>query len=212
MTLLLIVVSVGERNIQRSKLLQKIASERHKIRHWMASRVGEHFCPDVGVCYWRAYTHIGITQIVASFWLFNLPPFFCASLFLSNPTELSVELRAGISRILSSILGGASYVLLLHRGVIRHFRWALPLNGAWRSVVVKALRCATSRTVSGSIPVGVTGFFSDIFPPDQTMALGSTQPLVKMSTRNVPGGKGGRCVKLTTYHHTVLPTWMSYIK
>jgi len=30
------------------------------------------------------------------------------------------------------------------------------------------------------------------------MALGSTQPLVKMSTRNIPGGKGGRCVRLTT--------------
>jgi hypothetical protein len=35
------------------------------------------------------------------------------------------------------------------------------------------------------------------------MALGSTQPLVKMSTRDVPGGKGGRCVNLTTYHHIV---------
>ena len=34
------------------------------------------------------------------------------------------------------------------------------------------------------------------------LALGSTQPLVKMSTRNIPGGKGGRCVRLTTYHHT----------
>jgi len=30
------------------------------------------------------------------------------------------------------------------------------------------------------------------------MALGSTQPLVKMSTRNIPGGKGGRCVRMTT--------------
>ena len=63
--------------------------------------------------------------------------------------------------------------------------------------------CATSRTVPGSIPGGVTGFFSDIFPSEQTMALGSTQPLVKMSTRNIPGGKGGRFVRLTTYHHTV---------
>jgi len=35
------------------------------------------------------------------------------------------------------------------------------------------------------------------------MALGSTQPLVKISTRNIPGGKGGRCVGLTSYHHTV---------
>ena len=35
------------------------------------------------------------------------------------------------------------------------------------------------------------------------MALGSTQTLVKMGTRNIPGGKGGQCVRLTTYHHTV---------
>ena len=60
------------------------------------------------------------------------------------------------------------------------------------------MRCATSRTVSGSIPGSVTGFFSDIFPSDRTMALGSTLPLLKMSTRNIPEGKGGRCVKLTT--------------
>jgi hypothetical protein len=58
--------------------------------------------------------------------------------------------------------------------------------------------CATSRTVPGSIPGGVTGFFSDIFLSDRTMALGSTQSLVKMSTRNIPGGKGGQCVRLTT--------------
>jgi hypothetical protein len=30
------------------------------------------------------------------------------------------------------------------------------------------------------------------------MALGLTQPLVKMRTRNIPGDKGGRCVRLTT--------------
>ena len=57
--------------------------------------------------------------------------------------------------------------------------------------------------VPGSIAGDVTGFFSDIFPSDQTMALGSTQPLVKMNTRNIPGGKSGRCLRLTTYHHTV---------
>jgi hypothetical protein len=37
-------------------------------------------------------------------------------------------------------------------------------------------RCATSRTVPGLIPDGVTGFFSDIFPSDRTVALGSTAP------------------------------------
>jgi hypothetical protein len=36
--------------------------------------------------------------------------------------------------------------------------------GAWSGVVVKALR--SSRTVPGSIPGRVTGFFSDIFPSD----------------------------------------------
>jgi hypothetical protein len=35
------------------------------------------------------------------------------------------------------------------------------------------------------------------------MALGSTQPLVKMSTRNIPGGKGGRCVRVRLHHLTV---------
>jgi hypothetical protein len=35
------------------------------------------------------------------------------------------------------------------------------------------------------------------------MALGSTHPLVKMSTRDVPGGKGSRCMRLTAYHHIV---------
>jgi len=30
------------------------------------------------------------------------------------------------------------------------------------------------------------------------MALGSTQLIVKMSTRNIPGGKGSRFVRLTT--------------
>ena len=60
------------------------------------------------------------------------------------------------------------------------------------------IRCATSWTVPGSIPGGVTGFFSYVSPSDRSMVLGSTQPLVKMSTRNIPGGKGGRCVRLTT--------------
>ena len=50
-------------------------------------------------------------------------------------------------------------------------------------------RCATSRTVQGSFPGGVTGFFIDISPSDRTMVLGSTQPLVKISTRNIPGVK-----------------------
>ena len=35
------------------------------------------------------------------------------------------------------------------------------------------------------------------------MALGSTQPVTEMNTRSISWGRGGRCVRLTTYHHTV---------
>jgi hypothetical protein len=34
-------------------------------------------------------------------------------------------------------------------------------------------------------------------PSSRTTALGSTQPLTEMSTKNLPGVKGGRCVRLT---------------
>jgi hypothetical protein len=49
----------------------------------------------------------------------------------------------------------------------------------------------------GSIP-DITGFFNSPNPSSRTMALGSTQPLTEMSTRNIPGGaKGGLRVRPT---------------
>ena len=47
---------------------------------------------------------------------------------------------------------------------------------------------------------GVTGIFHWHNPSGRTMALGSTQPLTEMSTRNSSwvGGEGGQCVGLTT--------------
>ena len=47
---------------------------------------------------------------------------------------------------------------------------------------------ATSRKVAGSIPVGVTGIFYWRNPSGRTMALELTQPLRKMSTRNISLG------------------------
>jgi len=35
------------------------------------------------------------------------------------------------------------------------------------------------------------------------MALGSTHPLTEVGTRGISWGKGGRWVRLTTYHHPV---------
>jgi hypothetical protein len=50
--------------------------------------------------------------------------------------------------------------------------------------------CATSRKVAGLIPDEVIECFSSPNPASRTMALGSTQPLTEMSTRNLPGGRG----------------------
>jgi hypothetical protein len=49
---------------------------------------------------------------------------------------------------------------------------------------------ARSRKVAVSIPDEVTGFFNSRNPSSRTMALGSTQSLTEISTRNLPGGKG----------------------
>jgi hypothetical protein len=46
-----------------------------------------------------------------------------------------------------------------------------------------------SRKIAGSIPDEVTAFFSWPNPSSRTLALGSTQLLTEMSTRNLPGGK-----------------------
>ena len=48
--------------------------------------------------------------------------------------------------------------------------------------------CATSRKVEGSIPDGVIGIFHWHNPSGRTMALGLTQPLPEMSTRNISWG------------------------
>jgi hypothetical protein len=64
------------------------------------------------------------------------------------------------------------------------------------SIVLR--HCATNQKVVGSSPDEVN-FFNWPNPSSRTMALGSTQPLTEMSTRNLPGGvKGGWHVGLTT--------------
>jgi len=62
---------------------------------------------------------------------------------------------------------------------------------------------AANRQVACSIPNGVIVIFQWHYPSCRTMALGSTHPLTEMSTQKwvpgvFPGGKGCRCVRLTT--------------
>jgi hypothetical protein len=49
--------------------------------------------------------------------------------------------------------------------------------------------CTRERTY-GLSPDENIGFFNSLNPSSRTMALGSTQPLKEISTRNLPGGKG----------------------
>ena len=63
--------------------------------------------------------------------------------------------------------------------------------------------CTTSQKVAGSIPNGDFEILHLLNPSDSTTALGSTDPLTDMSTRDLPpsppgGCKDGRCVRLTT--------------
>ena len=75
-------------------------------------------------------------------------------------------------------------------------------HGDRGSTVVRC--CATNRKVADSIPDGVTGFFIDIKSFRSHYGPGVNAA----SNRNeyqdyFLGGKGGRCVRLTAYHHPV---------
>jgi hypothetical protein len=63
------------------------------------------------------------------------------------------------------------HLLPRHRSLLRHY--------------------ATSQTVAGSIRDVIGFFFNLPKPSSRIMALGSTQPLTEMSTRNLPGDKEG---------------------
>jgi hypothetical protein len=62
------------------------------------------------------------------------------------------------------------------------------------------LRYCAIRMATGLICDAVFVIFQSRNSYCRALALGSTQPLTEMSTRNLPwvGGKGGRCVALTT--------------
>jgi len=67
---------------------------------------------------------------------------------------------------------------LLHEVIylVKHYK------SIWRSW---PRHCATSRKVAGSIPDYVIEIFHWHNPSGRTVALGSTQPLTEMSTRNI---------------------------
>ena len=80
----------------------------------------------------------------------------------------------------------------------KHLKYAATAVAQW-------LRCSvTNRKVAGSIPACVSGFFIDI----KSFRSHYGPRVDTASNRNeyqehFLGGKNGRCVRLTTYHHSV---------
>ena len=61
-------------------------------------------------------------------------------------------------------------------------------EGFYRNQRSWSRHCATSQKVAGSIPDGVIAIFHWRNPSGRNMALGSTQSLTEMSTRNISWG------------------------
>jgi hypothetical protein len=67
----------------------------------------------------------------------------------------------------------------------------------WHS---KSWHCATSQKVACSIPDSISQVFHRLNPYGLSVAVVITQPSTQVSTMEgvSPGGKGGRCISLTT--------------
>jgi hypothetical protein len=74
--------------------------------------------------------------------------------------------------------------------IIKHLQKTFYMYSIGHTRQVWLRHYATSRKVAGSIPDEVIRFFNWPNRSSRIMALGSTQPLREMTTRNFPGGKG----------------------
>jgi hypothetical protein len=70
-----------------------------------------------------------------------------------------------------------NYLIIKYTLIRKTFTYFNGINIFWH--------CATSRSVASSIPDGVIGIFHWRNPSGRTMALGSTQPVTEMFTRNI---------------------------
>jgi hypothetical protein len=84
---------------------------------------------------------------------------------------------------------------MLHFSHYRCFRSSPSLSSTFIRADSNGEHCATSRKVSGSIPGGVAGDFSEA--TDGTMCPG-VDSASKNEYQDTLGGKGGRCVRVTT--------------
>jgi len=97
--------------------------------------------------------------------------------------------RTLVDTILNTVFGlNKMQVICLNRKLMKTRTGPSPTFCHLLSTVLLTTHCATSRKIAGSIPDGVIGIFHWHNPSGRTMALGLTQPLTEMSTRNTSWG------------------------
>jgi hypothetical protein len=92
-----------------------------------------------------------------------------------------------------------NYTCCFARSVTLNHALILEVGTPWRCWL---RHCSTSQKVVGLIPDGIIGIshWHTHNPFGRTMALGSTQHLTEMSTRNISWwGKDSQCIQLTTF-------------
>jgi hypothetical protein len=107
-------------------------------------------------------------------------------IFHTIGSQMTVRLSA--PRAGNPLSPGRFLVLISVRGWVDP-RGIVPLEGLGqlKYSMTSGFEPATFQLVA---PNEVIGFFNWPNPFSRTLALGSTQPLIEMSTRNLPGGKG----------------------
>jgi len=93
--------------------------------------------------------------------------------------------------------------------VSRDTRWRVSWDTQWCSWL---RHCSASCKVMGSTPKGVTGIFHPHNPSSCTTALGSTQPLIEASTRNIYWGVKVAGASGWQPYYLHLPTVSKYMK
>jgi hypothetical protein len=87
---------------------------------------------------------------------------------------------------LTSVMGGRRFSFSKYIISLKCYSFYNKLPFLMGTAVAQWLRyCATNHKVAGSFPDGVTEFFIDVNSSDRAVALGSTQPLIKMSTGSI---------------------------
>ena len=88
-------------------------------------------------------------------------------------------------------------------------RWSVAYFNQPMFVRVSGFCPSTSFIFAASIPAGVSGFFIDIksFRSHYGPGVDSASNRNEYVPGIFPGGKGGRCLRLTTYHHPVPLSW-----